>query len=102
MIARLRPIAVVAALFALGGAPALAQEDSVLQRYDSNLRLYNHKPGTLLDLEEELHARTGGYMDTLDQLICQTAQEAIEDGTEAITKEALDNMIVGRNDSNED
>ena len=75
---------------------------SVLQRYDSNLRLYNHKPGTLLDLEEELHARTGGYMDTLDQLICQTAQEAIEDGTEAITKEALDNMIVGRNDSNED
>lgn len=75
---------------------------SVLQAYDSNLRLYNHEPGSLLDLDEKLHERTGGYMDTLDQLICQTAQEAIEDGTEAITQEALDDMFVGRNDPDGD
>lgn len=41
-------------------------------------------------------------METLDQLICQTAQDSIGDGTEAITEEALDNMIVGRNDPNDD
>lgn len=75
---------------------------TVLRAYDSNLRLYDHEPGSLLDLEEELHERTGGYMDTLDQLICQTAQQAIEDETEAITKEALDDMFVGRNDPDDD
>ncbi|MEV7077846.1 hypothetical protein AB0N88_04720 [Streptomyces sp. NPDC093516] len=41
-------------------------------------------------------------MDTLDQLICRTAQQAIEDETEAITKEALDDMFVGRNDPDDD
>ncbi|WP_416972248.1 ATP-binding protein [Streptomyces sp. 4F14] len=77
---------------------------SVLLRYDKNLRLYNHVPGAeaLLEFEEELHERTGGYMDTLDQLLCQTAQQAIEDGTEAITKELLDDMLVGRTDSDDD
>ncbi|MFF9077950.1 hypothetical protein ACF1FX_36180 [Streptomyces sp. NPDC014646] len=74
----------------------------MLRAYDSNLRLYGHEPGSLLGLEEELHERTGGYMDTLDQLICQTAQQAIEDETEAITKEALDDMFVGRNDPDDD
>ncbi|MFJ7181052.1 hypothetical protein ACIQXA_32700 [Streptomyces massasporeus] len=77
---------------------------SVLMRYDENLRLYNHVPGAgkLLDLDEELHERTGGYMDTLDQLLCQTAQQAIEDGIEAITKELLDDMLVGRSDTDDD
>jgi len=74
----------------------------VLQSHDDNLRLYNHQPGALLELDEELHERTGGYMDTLDQLICQTAQQAIEDETEAITKEALDDMRVGRNEPDDD
>ncbi|MGW8687768.1 hypothetical protein ACWGNN_43465 [Streptomyces sp. NPDC055817] len=46
--------------------------------------------------------RTGGYMDTLDQLICQTAQQSIEDGTEAITEEGLNDMLVGRQDSEDD
>lgn len=77
---------------------------TVLMDYDKNLRLYNHAPGAgkLLDFEEELHARTGGYMDTLDQLLCQTAQQSIEDGTEAITKEGLDDMVVGRSDPEDD
>ncbi|MFE2472080.1 hypothetical protein [Streptomyces mirabilis] len=48
--------------------------------------------------------RAGGDLVTeaLDQLICQTAQEVIEDQTEAITQEALDSMIVDRNDSEDD
>ncbi|WP_226599679.1 hypothetical protein [Streptomyces violascens] len=41
-------------------------------------------------------------MDTLDQLICQTARESIEGGTEAITEEALNNMLADRNDLNND
>ncbi|WP_330436627.1 hypothetical protein [Streptomyces griseoaurantiacus] len=68
----------------------------MLKAYDDNLVLYNHKPGSLLDFDTLLHERTGGYMDTLDQLICQTAQQAIEDGTEAITEEGLNDMVVGR------
>ncbi|MFI6611923.1 ATP/GTP-binding protein [Streptomyces sp. NPDC050507] len=72
---------------------------SVLQAYDGNLTLYNHVPGALLNLEKVLHERTGGYMDSLDQLLCQTAQQAIEDGTEAITEEGLNEMLVGRQDA---
>ncbi|MFD7225528.1 hypothetical protein ACFV9P_31700 [Streptomyces sp. NPDC059892] len=49
-----------------------------------------------------LHERTGGYMDTLDQLICQAAQQAIEDGTEAITEEGINDMVVGRQDCEDD
>ncbi|WP_326715571.1 hypothetical protein OG758_47380 [Streptomyces sp. NBC_01474] len=64
--------------------------------------LYNHEPGSLLALEQLLHERPGGYMDTLDQLICQTAQQSIEDGTEAITEEGLNDMLVGRQDSEDD
>ncbi|GGY72213.1 hypothetical protein GCM10010326_78010 [Streptomyces xanthochromogenes] len=62
----------------------------------------NHKPGSLLDFDTLLHERTGSYMDTLDQLICQTAQQAIEDGTEAITEEGLNDMVVGRQDCEDD
>lgn len=75
---------------------------SVLKSYDDNFVLYNHEPGSLLAFEQLLHERTGGYMNTLDQLLCQTAQQAIEDGTEAITEEGLNDMVVGRQDSEED
>ncbi|MEV5480027.1 MULTISPECIES: ATP/GTP-binding protein [Streptomyces] len=75
---------------------------SVLKAYDSNLVLYNHEPDALLAFERLLHERTGGYMDTLDQLLCQTAQQSIEDGTEAITEEGLNDMVVGRQDSDDD
>lgn len=52
---------------------------TVLQSYDDNLQFNNHQTGALLELEEELHERTGGCRDTLDQLICQTALQVIED-----------------------
>ncbi|MEU6935689.1 ATP/GTP-binding protein [Streptomyces rubiginosohelvolus] len=75
---------------------------SVLLAYDKNLALYNHVPESLLSLDKLLHERTGGYMDTLDQLICQTAQQAIEDKTEAITEEGLNDMAVGRQDAEDE
>ncbi|MFF7146271.1 ATP/GTP-binding protein [Streptomyces nodosus] len=81
---------------------AVEEWRSVLKAYDENLVLYHHEPGSLLDFETLLHERTGGYMDTLDQLICQTAQQAIEDGTETITEEGLNDMVVGRQDAEDD
>lgn len=71
-----------------------------VQAFEEDLRLYDHKPRTLLKLSRYLHKRTGGYIDSLNELICQAAQEAIETtaqaGTEAITKELLDDIRIGR------
>ncbi|MGW7574674.1 TniB family NTP-binding protein [Streptomyces sp. NPDC054765] len=70
----------------------------VLKALDEDLRLHQHTPGDLLKLAAHLHRRTGGYMKPLSYLVCQTAQEAIETGIEAITAELLDNQLVGRFD----
>ncbi len=67
----------------------------IVKFFDQSLRLHQHKPGDLLALAEHLHRRTGGYMKPLSQLICHSAQEAIETGAEAITAELLDNQLVG-------
>ncbi|MET8965257.1 TniB family NTP-binding protein [Streptomyces sp. NPDC004074] len=76
---------------------------SVVQGFDDDLRLYDHKPGSLLKLSRYLHQRTGGYIGSLNDLICQAAQEAIETATktepEAITKRLLDDIRIGRGDS---
>ena len=41
-----------------------------------------------------LHARTGGMIGSLDQLIHEAANDAITDGTEKITKDHLDAVIL--------
>lgn len=76
---------------------------SVVQAFEQDLRLYDHKPGTLVKLSRYLHQRTGGYIASLNDLICQAAQEAIETATasapEAITKQLLEDIRIGRGDS---
>lgn len=76
---------------------------SVVQGFDEDLCLYDHKPGTLLKLSRYLHQRTGGYIASLSNLVCQAAQEAIvtaaETGTEAVTKQLLDDIRIGLGDS---
>ncbi|MFJ9127837.1 ATP/GTP-binding protein [Streptomyces sp. NPDC102340] len=72
---------------------------AVAKSFDANLRLHQHQPGDLLKLAEHLHRRTGGYMKPLAQLICHSAQEAIETGLEAITPDLLDSQLVGIFDS---
>ncbi|MFE4956185.1 ATP/GTP-binding protein [Streptomyces sp. NPDC056653] len=91
-----------------GGIPTLAMNPipyspeeygtwhEVIKSFDQNLRLHHHSPGDLLNLAAHLHERTGGYMKPLSYLICQAAQEAIETGIEALTKELLDDQLVGR------
>lgn len=71
---------------------------TVVDAFEDDLVLYDHKPKTLLGLSKYLHKRTGGYIETLSYLICQAAQEAIETGTEAITKPLLDDIRTGRGD----
>jgi Bacterial TniB protein len=58
------------------------------------LRLHRHTPGTLIELAPYLHARTGGMIGSLDQLIHEAANDAIADGTEKITKNHLDAVIL--------
>lgn len=71
---------------------------SVLRTFDDGLRLHHHKPGSLLDLAPYLHQRSGGYITTLSYLICEAAQLAIENGDEAVNRDLLAQLRVGRHD----
>ncbi|HEX6684645.1 MAG TPA: hypothetical protein VF062_17705 [Candidatus Limnocylindrales bacterium] len=53
------------------------------------LLLHHHRQGSLLNLAEFLHERTGGMIGSLSHLVREAAIEAILDGTEKITKHAL-------------
>ena len=61
---------------------------------EQSLRLHRHQPGTLIEWGPYLHARTGGMIGSLDQLIYEAANDAISDGTEKITKAHLDAVIL--------
>ena len=61
---------------------------------EQSLRLHRHKPLTLIEWAPYLHARTGGMIGSLDQLIYEAANDAISDGTEKITKAHLDAVIL--------
>ncbi|MFJ4732535.1 AAA family ATPase [Streptomyces sp. NPDC088770] len=69
---------------------------SIVNKFDKDLRLYDHQPGDLTPLAPELHLRSKGYMRALSQLICQAAQEAILSGEERITEELVNGLTVGR------
>ncbi len=59
-------------------------------RHRNALDLHHHKPGTLPRHAAYLHQRTAGRIGSLTRLIRQAAITAIHDGTERITKAALD------------
>ncbi|MDK1349085.1 ATP/GTP-binding protein, partial [Streptomyces sp. 378] len=62
----------------------------VITDIENALDLTNHKPGTLPRHAPYLHQRTAGRIGSLTRLIRQAAITAICDGTERITKTALD------------
>lgn len=76
-----------------------AEWESVVGAFDDDLRLFKHTKGSLVSLSEYLHQRTGGYIDSLNHLICQAAQEAIDNGTEALTRDLLDDINIGRDNA---
>ncbi|MFI9228497.1 TniB family NTP-binding protein [Streptomyces rimosus] len=66
------------------------QWQALIATLEDSLRLDRHRPGTLLGLDAYLHERTGGLIGSLSQLIREAAVDAIDTGTEKITKRMLD------------
>ena len=58
------------------------------------LRLRRHQAGTLAGLDRYLHQRTGGMIGSLSHLIRGAAIEAIQSGTEQITRKLLDTIDI--------
>ncbi len=54
------------------------------------MRLHAHRPDMLTGLDEYLYQRTGGMIGSLSQLIRGAAILAIEEGSEAVTRDLLD------------
>jgi hypothetical protein len=61
---------------------------------EDSLRLHRHRPGTLPQQARYLHQRTGGMIGSLLWLIRSAAIQAVIDGTEQITKKAMDALQV--------
>ena len=89
-----RQIAGRCVLISTGPFPLQAEWASLLATLDAALRLHRHQPGTLPDLSNYLHQRTGGMIGSLSHLIRAGAITAILDGTEEITRTLLDGIPV--------
>lgn len=63
---------------------------SLVATLEQALRLRQHPPGALVELADYLYQRTGGMIGSLSQLIRGAAVLAIDDETEAITRDLLD------------
>jgi hypothetical protein len=76
--------------FAYGTSEQREQWRALIATMESTLRLHRHKTGSLVALDEYLYRRTGGMIGSLSQLIRGAAILAIEDQSEALTRELLD------------
>ncbi len=79
-----------AAPFAYGTGEQREQWTALVATMDSALRLHQHKPGSLVAMEDYLYQRTGGMIGSLSQLVRGAAILAIETRTEKITRDLLD------------
>ena len=89
-----RQIAGRCVLKSTGPFPCNQEWSSLVATMESALRLYRHEPGTLTALDRYLHKRTGGMIGSLSHLIRAGAITAILDGSEAISKQLLDDITV--------
>jgi hypothetical protein len=80
--------------FDYGTAPQKDTWRSLVSTMEASLRLHHHPPGTLTALEEHLFTCTSGMIGSLSQLVRGAAILAIEDGTEKITRDLLDQVPV--------
>ncbi|MEO3779374.1 hypothetical protein ABGB16_21530 [Micromonospora sp. B11E3] len=76
--------------FAYGTRPQREQWAALVGTLEHALRLHQHRTGSLLRLAGYLHERTNGMIGSLSHLIRDAAVEAIFDGSERITKNALE------------
>jgi hypothetical protein len=63
---------------------------ALIAALEDSLRLPRHQPGTLAGLGHYLHQRTHGMIGSLLWLVRSAAVNAVLDGTEKITRKALD------------
>jgi hypothetical protein len=66
----------------------------VITQFEHSLLLYQHRPGTLVKQAKYLFDRTGGVMTSLSSLIREAAVDSINDGSEVITREHLDAVLL--------
>jgi DNA transposition AAA+ family ATPase len=83
-----------AAPFAYGTSEQREQWRALIATLETLLRLHHHRAGTLAALDEYLYRRSGGMIGTLSQLIRGAAIMAIDDDSEQITRDLLDNIPV--------
>jgi len=83
-----------AAPFAYGTGAQRGQWRALIAALESLLRLYHHRSGSLLRLDEYLYRRSGGMIGSLSQLVRGAAILAIEDGSEQVSKQLLDSVAV--------
>ncbi len=74
--------------------PYQAEWKGLIATLEAALRLHRHEAGALTRLDRYLHKRTGGMIGSLSHLVRAAALTAIEAGTEAITRDLLDNIPV--------
>jgi hypothetical protein len=77
-----------------GPFPRDAQWATLVTAIEGSLRLHRHQPGTLPGLAGYLHQRTSGMIGSLLWLIRSAAIQAVIDGTEKITRKAMDAIPV--------
>ena len=77
-----------------GPFPRDGQWATLIAALEGSLRLHRHKPGSLPDLAHYLHQRTGGMIGSLLWLIRSAAIQAVIDGTEQVTRKAMDAIPV--------
>jgi hypothetical protein len=79
---------------ALTPTPPGSSWEATVARAERALRLHRHAPGTLVQMADHLHHLTGGRTDHLAYLLRSGAIRAIHDGSEALTRDALDILAV--------
>jgi hypothetical protein len=77
-----------------GPFPRDSQWATLIAALEGSLRLHRHQPGSLPQLAGYLHQRTGGMIGSLLWLIRSAAIQAVIDGTERVTRKAMDTIPV--------
>ena len=80
--------------FAYGTPTQRAQWTALIATLEQSLRLHQHRRGTLTRLATYLYERTSGMIGSLSHLIRAAAIDAIFDGTERISRNSLDRVIL--------
>lgn len=77
-----------------GKFPLRDEWPAMIATMENALRLHKHQPGTLTHQAKYLHQRTGGLISSLSHIIRAAAICAIVDGSEQITRDLLDLVVV--------